>query len=153
MLDYGHNPDAFEAVGRMAAELRARRVTGIIGVPGDRDNSVVIEAGRAAARGFHRLLVKEDKDLRGRRHGEVAGLLCRAINEAAPDRHCQVILNECEALDRELAELQPGDFLVVFYEKLGPVLEIIERHRAMASAIEMRADQVKRYTQRVGEIR
>jgi cyanophycin synthetase len=151
MIDYGHNPDAFEAVARMAARLRARRVTGIIGVPGDRDDSVVIEAGRAAARGFHRLLVKEDKDLRGRPRGEVARLLCRAINEIAPDCPCEVILNECEALDRELAELQPGDFLVIFYEALGPALEIIERHRMTTSqALGMQTDQVKRYTQRVG---
>ncbi|MFL6214242.1 MAG: Mur ligase family protein, partial [Blastocatellia bacterium] len=154
MVDYGHNPDAFEAVARMASQLQARRVTGIIGVPGDRDNSVVIEAGHIAARGFHRLFVKEDKDLRGRRHGEVAGLLCRAINEAAPDRHCQVILDECEALEQELAQIQPGDFLVIFFEKLEVVRKIIERHQAMSSpAIEMQAGNTQQYTQQAGEIR
>ena len=57
MVDYGHNPDAFTAVCRMAARWDDRRVTGIIGVPGDRDDSVVEQAGRAAARGFHRIII------------------------------------------------------------------------------------------------
>ena len=42
-----------------------RRVTGIIGVPGDRDNTVITHAARVAAKGFNRLIVKEDRDLRG----------------------------------------------------------------------------------------
>ncbi|HKP12392.1 MAG TPA: cyanophycin synthetase [Blastocatellia bacterium] len=154
MIDYGHNPDAFEAVCRMAAQFKARRVTGIIGVPGDRADSVVIEAGRAAAKGFHRLLVREDEDLRGRQRGEVAGLLCRVIGEAAPDRHCQIILDECEALDRELAQLETGDLLVVFYDKLDAVVKTIERHRAMTPpAMGLRAGDAKQLTQRAGEIR
>ena len=66
MLDYGHNADAFAAVCRMAARWKGRRVTGIIGVPGDRDDALIEEAGRIAARGFHRLVIKEDEDTRGR---------------------------------------------------------------------------------------
>jgi cyanophycin synthetase len=151
MLDYGHNPDAFDAVCHMAAQLRAQRVTGIIGVPGDRDDSVIIEAGRVAARGFHRLLVKEDKDLRGRRPGEVAGLLCQSVSEAAPDRQCHVILDERAAFDQEIEQLQPGDFLVVFYEKLETVLEILEQHMAIATP--KQTGDPRRYSQRAGEIR
>jgi cyanophycin synthetase len=57
MVDYGHNPEAFLAVCSMAAKWEGRRVTGIIGVPGDRDDSVVAAAGRVAARGFHRVII------------------------------------------------------------------------------------------------
>jgi UDP-N-acetylmuramyl tripeptide synthase len=46
----------------------------IIGVPGDRDDSVIEQAGRVAGRGFHRVIIKEDIDLRGRGKGEVAKL-------------------------------------------------------------------------------
>ena len=80
--------------------------------------------------------------------------MCRAINEAAPDRHCQIILDECEALEQELAQIQPGDFLVIFFEKLEAVRKIIERHQAITSpAIEMQAGNMQQYTQRAGEIR
>ena len=49
MVDYGHNSDAFDAICRMASNWKDRRVTGIIGVPGDRDNTVIAHAARVAA--------------------------------------------------------------------------------------------------------
>jgi cyanophycin synthetase len=134
MVDYGHNPDAFEAVCRMAARWEDRRVTGIIGVPGDRDDSVVEQAGRVAARGFHRVIIKEDKDLRGRAPGEVAKLLCEAVNDEWPGTECRIVLDEVEALRAELQELQQGQVVVIFYDKLEPVLSALEEHGALAVA-------------------
>jgi cyanophycin synthetase len=130
MVDYGHNPDAFEAVCRMAARWEDRRVTGVIGVPGDRDNSVVEQAGRVAARGFHRVIIKEDKDLRGRAAGEVAKLLCEAVNDEWPGTECHIVLDEVEALRAELQEMQQGQVVVIFYDKLEPVLSVLEEYGA-----------------------
>ena len=126
MVDYGHNPDAFDAVCRMAARWEGRRVTGIIGVPGDRDDSVVEAAGRVAARGFHRVIIKEDRDLRGRAPGEVARLLCAAVNDEWPGTECRVVLDEIEALREELHGMEEGQVVVIFYDKLEPVLQLLE---------------------------
>jgi len=134
LLDYGHNPDAFASVCRTAARWRGRRVTGVIGVPGDRSNSLIEQAGRVAARGFRRVVVKEDRDLRGRCPGEVAGLLCRAVRDEAPGRECRVVLREEEALRGELERLAPGDVVVMFYERLGPLLEMLREFGAKAVA-------------------
>jgi cyanophycin synthetase len=130
LVDYGHNPDAFEAVCRMAATWYGRRVTGIVGVPGDRDDSVIEQAGRAAARGFERLLVREDRDLRGRRSGEVAELLCRAVKNEVPYRECHVVTDEAEALRKALSEMTPGEVVVLFYEKFDPVMEVLREYDA-----------------------
>ena len=130
MVDYGHNPDAFDAVCRMAAKWEDRRVTGIIGVPGDRDDSVVEAAGRVAARGFHRVIIKEDTDLRGRAPGEVAKLLCEAVNDEWPGTECRIVLDEIEALRSELQEMQDGQIVVIFYDKLEPILQVLEGHGA-----------------------
>ncbi|HEY9402129.1 MAG TPA: cyanophycin synthetase [Pyrinomonadaceae bacterium] len=131
MVDYGHNPDAFDAVSRMAALWQGRRVTAILGVPGDRDDRLIEESGRIAARGFQRIIIKEDKDLRGRRKGEVAGLLCRTVNAESPERECLTVLDEIEAFSNELREMREGDVVVVFYDKLEPVLEVLARHGAV----------------------
>ena len=125
MVDYGHNPEAFLAVCRMAAKWEGRRVTGIIGVPGDRDDSVVERAGRVAARGFHRVIVKEDRDLRGREPGEVARLLCKAVNDEWPGTECRIVLDEIEALREELRVSEEGQVVVIFYDKLEPVLDVL----------------------------
>jgi cyanophycin synthetase len=131
MVDYGHNPDAFDAVSRMTALWHGRHVTAILGVPGDRDDHLIEESGRIAARGFQRIIIKEDKDLRGRRKGEVAGLLCRTINAESPERECLTVLDELEAFSDELDEMKEGDVIVVFYDKLEPVLETLARHGAV----------------------
>jgi cyanophycin synthetase len=130
MVDYGHNTDAFTAVCRMAAKWDGRRVTGIIGVPGDRDDAVIEQAGRVAARGFHRIIIREDQDLRGRRKGEVAELLCRAVQAEAPATECLIVFDEVDALSRELEEMSDGEVAVIFYDELGPVLEVLEGHGA-----------------------
>ncbi|HEV2802686.1 MAG TPA: cyanophycin synthetase [Pyrinomonadaceae bacterium] len=133
MVDYGHNPDAFEAVARMTALWQGRRVTAILGVPGDRDDSLIEASGRVAARGFQRIIIKEDKDLRGRQKGEVAGLLCRTVNAESPDRECLTVLDEIAAFSQELREMKQGDVIVVFYDKLEPVLEVLAEHGAVST--------------------
>jgi cyanophycin synthetase len=133
MLDYGHNADAFAAVCRMAARWEGRRVTGIIGVPGDRDDTIIEEAGRIAARGFHRLVIKEDEDARGRERGEVARLLCEAANREAPGRECRIVLDDTEALSQELRQLRGGDVVVMFYDKLEPLLRVLKGFGARAA--------------------
>jgi cyanophycin synthetase len=147
MVDYGHNPDAFLAVCRMAAKWDDRRVTGIIGVPGDRDNSVIEEAGRVAARGFHRVIIREDKDLRGREEGEVARLLCEVVNDEWPGTECHIVLDEVEALRSEIQEMQEGQVVVVFYDQLEPVSRLLEEYGALPVAaiekVRSRSDAIK----------
>lgn len=132
LVDYGHNPHAFQAICEMAGRLPNVRVTGVVGVPGDRNDTIVSESGRAAANGFHRLFVKEDIDLRGRRPGEVATLLQKAIHSASPDKECRVIHNEVQALEAALSDLQDGELVVVFYEKLTPVMDVLRKHDAVS---------------------
>jgi cyanophycin synthetase len=131
LVDYGHNPDAFTAVCRMAARWRERCVTAVIGVPGDRDNTVIEQAGRVAARGFQRVIIKEDEDLRGRRRGEVARLLSQAAQNEIPQCECRVVLEEAEAFKTAMAEMQPGELVVVFYEKLDHILAALRERGAV----------------------
>ena len=130
MVDYGHNSDAFDAICRMAAKWKNRRVTGIIGVPGDRDNTVIEHAARVAARGFNRLIVREDHDLRGRAPGEVSNLLCDTAREVSPSIECEIVSDECEALRRAVSQMMKGEVIVLFYEELQPIQHVLEEFAA-----------------------
>jgi len=130
MVDYGHNTDAFDAICRMASNWNRRRVTGIIGVPGDRDDAVIDRAARVAAKGFNRVIVREDRDLRGRNPGDVANILCRAIRETSPGTECEVVLDEVEALRRAVSEMVKGEVIVHFYEKLQSVQTALQEMAA-----------------------
>ena len=125
LIDYGHNPAAFDAVGQMGARWLGRRVTAVVGVPGDRADWVIGEAARAAARAFDRVIVREDADRRGRDQGEVPGLLCEAISSHAPSRLCQVVPGEKEALRLAVESMEPNEVIVVFYEDLQAVQQTL----------------------------
>jgi cyanophycin synthetase len=126
MVDYGHNTEAFNAICRMTSHWNDRQVTGIITVPGDRDDAVIDRAARVAAKGFNRVIVREDHDLRGRNRGDVASIFCRAISEVSPATECEVILDEIEALRRAVSRMVKGEVIVVFYEKLQPLQVVLE---------------------------
>jgi cyanophycin synthetase len=126
LVDYGHNTEAFDAICRMTSQWNDRRVTGIISVPGDRDDSIIDRAARAAAKGFDKIIIREDHDLRGRKQGDVANILCRAIREAAPGKECEVILDEVEALRQAVSRMVKNEVIVHFYEKLQPVQNTLQ---------------------------
>ncbi|HEV2705980.1 MAG TPA: hypothetical protein VGV59_08645, partial [Pyrinomonadaceae bacterium] len=75
-----------------------------------------------------------DKDLRGRAPGEVAQMLCRVASMEAPGGECRVVLDETEAFAEELQQLGEGDVLVMFYDNLAPILELLESYGARPTA-------------------
>ncbi|MDI3256754.1 MAG: cyanophycin synthetase [Kyrpidia sp.] len=125
LVDYGHNPHSFAAIGQLAAQWPGPRTTAVLGVPGDRENWVIQSAGQEAAHHFDRIWVKEDVDTRGRERGEVAALLADAVRTAEPSRPVYVRLAETEALREALISSVPGELIVVFYEKKEPLLEVL----------------------------
>ncbi|HYP25972.1 MAG TPA: cyanophycin synthetase [Blastocatellia bacterium] len=131
MVDYAHNSEAIKSICRMASQWGGRRVTGVIAAPGDRNNLIIEQAGRAAA-GFHRVIIKEDLDLRGRARGEVPALLRDAVKDEAPDREVSVIPDEEEALRTAMREMGENEVVVVFYEKLERVMKVLEEFGAVS---------------------
>lgn len=117
LLDYGHNPEGYRAVIDFTKAVGYRRCLGVIGVPGDRQDVAIHKVGKIAGEHFDRIWVKEDQDSRGRRSGEVAGLLVEEIRKERADRSVEVILSEKEAFRAMLAVMEPGDLGVIFFEK------------------------------------
>jgi len=126
VVDYGHNPGAVEALCGLTASWPERRVTGVLTAPGDRADELIEQVGRVGARCFDRLIIREDKDLRGRQPGEIARLLCRAAQQEAPGKECRFIPGETDALRTALEEMEEGEVVVFFYEKhTEPGLDIL----------------------------
>ncbi|HEX3031464.1 MAG TPA: cyanophycin synthetase, partial [Bacillota bacterium] len=128
VLDYGHNPMGFSRVIQSLKKLHHGQLTGVVGMPGDRRDKDIREAGRILARGLDRMIIKEDGDLRGRRPGEVADLLKHSALESGFDpARVTVLPDEAQAAQYALETARPGEMIVVFYEKLAKVLPAIER--------------------------
>jgi cyanophycin synthetase len=134
MIDYGHNPEALRQMSAMAERLPVGRITGVIALPGDRADHVIEDAARVAARGFDRIIIKEDRDLRGRASGEVATLVYRAIRSEVPGHDCIVIRDESEAVQRALVSIEPNELVIIFYEHLESIEQLLARLGAVPAA-------------------
>lgn len=130
LIDYGHNPGAFAAICKMTEQWKDKFVTGIIGVPGDRADWVISESGKIIAKGFDKVIIKEDKDLRGREKGEVAHLLCETILSTEPDKSCKIVLDEVETFENCLENISENEVVVLFYDKLEPIQRVLENYNA-----------------------
>lgn len=127
MLDYGHNPAGYRAVGDFIARMGEGRPVGVIGVPGDRSDESIREVGSICSRMFEKVYIKEDDDLRGRAPGEVADLLFDAVIQGGLGKESiEVVFSETRALEAAMHDAQPGDFIVVFYEHFEPLVKVIE---------------------------
>ena len=134
LVDYGHNPAALDAIGHLAARWVGRRVSGVVGLPGDRADWLLQEAARVAARAFDRIILREDEDLRGRVKGEVPLLLRDAISREAPGRECLLVEDEAWALRAAIDTMEDGEVVVAFYEHLDKIREVLEERGATPAA-------------------
>jgi cyanophycin synthetase len=127
VLDYGHNIEGYKAVLNGAKNIKHNRLVGIIGVPGDRTNSSVEELGKISGENFDYIYVKEDKDRRGRKIGEIASILEKGILKSGFDRKkVETILDEVEALDKAIDNAKTGDLIIVFFEDLDPLVQLVK---------------------------
>ena len=128
IVDYGHNIASYKLMGEAIKKMGASRLIGIIGVPGDRDNSTIKAIGHIAATIFDKVIIKEDTDLRNRKKGEVAKLLEEGVlSQGMRKDDIEIILSETQALDKAIGQASAGDLIVIFYEKLEPVLDVIKK--------------------------
>jgi cyanophycin synthetase len=128
MLDYGHNPAGYRAVLNFIRRIGAKRYVGIIGMPGDRPDRSMREVGAMCGKCFSKIYIKEDEDLRGRNPGEVAQIFLKSVMDAGMKKeNIKVILPELKALETAVLDAEPGDLVVMFYEKFEPAVDLIEK--------------------------
>ena len=131
ILDYGHNIEGYKAVLSSLKKIKnGNNLIGVIGMPGDRKDDIVYEIGEICAKELDKIIVKEDKDRRGRNPGEMAYLLESSIIKNDKSISMKVCLDEVEALKYALDISDEGDIIVVFYEEIEPLLELIKKENS-----------------------
>jgi cyanophycin synthetase len=128
ILDYGHNPAGYKAVIQSIRKIDADRYIGVVGMPGDRLDKSIKEVGELCSMVFNKIYLKEDRCLRGRCPGEVAGILLDAITKNGFNKtYVEIIRSETEALEKAILSAYPGDLIVMFYEEFEPAIDLIQK--------------------------
>jgi cyanophycin synthetase len=126
IIDYCHNVDGMrnlsDFVSRLMSDdshpIRARRAIGVIGVPGDRRDEDMRDYGALAATAFDEIIVREDKNLRGRAPGSSASFVIDGVRRAktegsARTKRVEKVLDELTAVRTALHRSNPGDLVVM----------------------------------------
>jgi cyanophycin synthetase len=135
VIDYCHNVDGMRQladfvermmldsqskagrIGPAGKPARVGRAIGVIGIPGDRRDDDQREYGAIAATAFDEIIVREDKNLRGRQPGETAGHVVEGVRHARENGDARVgrsekVLDEMSAVRTALRRAGPGDLVV-----------------------------------------
>ena len=120
-----------------------RRI-GVMATAGDRRDDDIRDLGRVAARFFDHVIVREDRNPRGRKRGETAALVVEGIREAmaqgARTQEVETILDEMEATRRALDIGQSGDLVVVCVDYANEVWKELQRRQHGASSADLLQD-------------
>ena len=126
LVDYAHNPHGYQAVGDFVSNWQGEKI-GVVGAPGDRRDEDLILLGQISAQNFDQVLIKEDRDLRGRESGKTAELIAKGICQHDANAAYQIMLDETKAVNHALAAAKPGDLVVIFPEKVEPAIDLIKQ--------------------------
>ncbi|MCY0880084.1 MAG: cyanophycin synthetase [Firmicutes bacterium] len=115
LVDYGHNVPAITALGDVCRRLKPLSILTVLGLPGDRRDDDIRASAQVVATFSQRVIIREDRDRRGRAVGEVAGLIEAALREAGL-QNLEVILDEGQAVEQAILTAPPGSLVLVLYE-------------------------------------
>jgi cyanophycin synthetase len=153
LIDYAHNAAGLEMVGdfveRMTSDVTpggqpgeaswtANLRVAVIATAGDRRDEDMRELGRVAARYFDEVIIREDRNPRGRPPGETADLIVQGVRDAqlaggARAGSVEIVLDEMEAARRALDRSRPGDLVVLCVDYATEVYKELESRRGTAA--------------------
>lgn len=124
MVDYAHNAAGFEAIADMLSKINAKHV-GIIAGVGDRRDEDTIALGKIAAKMFDEIIIRQDKNMRGKTEQEIIDLITKGIYEVDANKKLTVIKKETEAIEFAIKNAEPGNFITICSDVVPDALDQI----------------------------
>ncbi len=136
MVDYAHNPAGFQAVAKFLEKIDAKPKVGIIAGVGDRRDEDIIELGLLAAKMFDEIIIRQDKNLRGRSEKEIIDLLITGISKHDSKKAPKVFNTESEAIDYAIKHAKKGSFITICSDVVPDALDQIMRYKEIDDKFE-----------------
>jgi cyanophycin synthetase len=124
MVDYAHNAAGFTAIADMLSKINAKHV-GIIAGVGDRRDEDTIGLGSVAAKMFDEVIIRQDKNLRGKTEQDIIDLMMRGISEVDANKKVTVIKKETEAIEFAIKNAAKGSFITICSDVVPDALDQI----------------------------
>ena len=125
LADFAHNPHGLKLLGDFVSKLDYPSKIGVISGTGDRRDEDIRELGEISAQYFDEIIIRCDKNLRGRTADEIISLLKEGIEKENPGMPTITIANENEALEYIYAHPKKGALYTVMCDVVAGALDKI----------------------------
>jgi cyanophycin synthetase len=127
LVDFAHNPAGLELLCDFVSKMDGSPKIGIISGTGDRRDDDIRELGRISARHFDEIIIRQDKNLRGRTAEAIVSLLVEGINETkTKDIPLTIIHKEKDAIIFAYKNAKPGSLITIMCDVVPDALEFIK---------------------------
>jgi cyanophycin synthetase len=129
MVDYVHNEGGYAELKQYMATVKATRKTAIIAATGDRLEEDIRRIGTYAAEMFDNIIIRHDRDGRGRTNEHLTDLLLEGIRKADGSKPVKVISDEAQAIDFALKDAKAGEFIFLCADDTFTTIEMVRQAR------------------------
>ncbi|MCW3070612.1 MAG: cyanophycin synthetase [Bacteroidetes bacterium] len=126
MIDYAHNTGGFIELKKYVDNVSSAAKIGIITAVGDRRDEDIRNIGHYAAQMFSQVVIRHDKDLRGRPAEEITALLTEGINGVNKNIPVTVIPDEQDALLHVMNNAVNGAFIFVCTDNIKRSIDFVK---------------------------
>lgn len=141
LADFAHNPHGLQLLCDFVSKLDYTAKIGVISGTGDRRDEDIRELGEISARHFDEIIIRCDKNLRGRTADEIIGLLKEGIDSVNPDIPTTIIPNEDLALDHIYENAKEGALYTIMCDVVARALDKIKELKVREEKEEIKASQ------------
>ena len=127
MVDFAHNADGFNGIKDYLKTVDATEHVGVISGTGDRRDEDIVETARISAMMFDKIIICQERYLRGRNQQDLIDLLLKGIYEIKPGM--EVIINNDgnDTLSYIIATAKPGSFYTILSNTIdNAILKVSE---------------------------
>lgn len=142
MVDYAHNPAGFHAIARFLERIEAKPKVGIIAGVGDRRDEDIVQLGSLAAQMFDQVIIRQDKNLRGRTEEDIINLMMLGIKEVDPAKDVKVIRKESEAIEYAIKHAKKGSFITICSDVVPDALDQIMKYKEKEDHFEIHKEDI-----------
>src|SRR5690606_8673646 len=129
MLDYAHNTHGFKAIGKFVQSIDSPCKVGIIAAVGDRRDEDIVNLGIESGKIFDEIIIRQDKNMRGREPEELIDLLSKGIKQVDPNKPIVTIPKESEAIDFAIKNAKENSFIMIVSDVIPDALEQVKHYK------------------------
>lgn len=126
LADFAHNPHGLQLLCDFVEKLDYPSKIGVISGTGDRRDEDIRELGEISAKHFDEIIIRCDKNLRGRTADEIIGLLKEGMDSVNPNIPTTIIPNEDLALDHIYENAKEGALYTIMCDVVARALDKIK---------------------------